>query len=81
MDTWILISANASKGEQTRALILDQAIRHAAVHGFEALTIGGLADQTLAIVGERDDRGEHVQGDGGDEGGAEHGDGDRAGPA
>lgn len=39
-------TSQSSKGEQTRALILDQAIRHAAVHGFEALTIGGLADQT-----------------------------------
>ncbi|MBL8519779.1 MAG: TetR/AcrR family transcriptional regulator [Betaproteobacteria bacterium] len=34
-----------TKGEQTRALILDHAVRHAAVHGFEALTIGNLAEQ------------------------------------
>jgi AcrR family transcriptional regulator len=36
----------ASKGEATRALILECALHHAAVHGFEALTIGVLAEQT-----------------------------------
>jgi AcrR family transcriptional regulator len=37
---------SASKGEQTRALILDHALHHAAVHGFEAITIGTLAERT-----------------------------------
>ena len=36
----------ATKGEQTRALILDHAVRYAAVHGFEALTIGSLAERS-----------------------------------
>ncbi|MBL8510047.1 MAG: TetR/AcrR family transcriptional regulator, partial [Betaproteobacteria bacterium] len=35
-----------SKGEETRATILKAALRHASAHGFEALTIGGLAEQT-----------------------------------
>ena len=35
-----------SKGDETRALILDVAVQHAAVAGFDALTIGTLAAQT-----------------------------------
>ena len=35
-----------TKGEETRALILEAAVQHAGVHGFDALTIGGLAEQT-----------------------------------
>lgn len=35
-----------SKGEDTRALILEAAVQHAGVNGFDALTIGGLAEQT-----------------------------------
>jgi AcrR family transcriptional regulator len=35
-----------TKGEETRALILDAALRLASAEGFEALTIGVLADQT-----------------------------------
>lgn len=40
------IAPSVTKGEQTRALILDHAVRYAAVHGFEALTIGGLAQRS-----------------------------------
>jgi AcrR family transcriptional regulator len=40
------VAPAATKGEQTRALILDHAVRYAAVHGFEALTIGGLAERS-----------------------------------
>lgn len=39
-------STTASKGELTRACILDAAVQQAALAGFEALTIGGLASQT-----------------------------------
>ena len=35
-----------SKGEETRAVILEAAVQHAGVHGFDALTIGILAEQT-----------------------------------
>ena len=35
-----------SKGEETRAVILEAAVQHAGVHGFDALTIGVLAEQT-----------------------------------
>ena len=35
-----------SKGQETRAQILEAAVQHAGVHGFDALTIGGLAEQT-----------------------------------
>ncbi len=35
-----------SKGEETRAVILEAAVQHAGVHGFDALTIGLLAEQT-----------------------------------
>jgi AcrR family transcriptional regulator len=35
-----------TKGEETRALILEAAVQHAGVHGFDALTIGLLAEQT-----------------------------------
>ncbi len=38
--------AKLSKGEETRALILEAAVQHAGVHGFDALTIGLLAEQT-----------------------------------
>ena len=38
--------AKISKGEETRALILEAAVQRAGVHGFDALTIGGLAEQT-----------------------------------
>lgn len=40
------MSIKPSKGEETRALILAAAVQHAGVHGFDALTIGGLAAQT-----------------------------------
>jgi len=36
----------SSKGEETRAAILRAAVRHASIEGFEALTIGTLAEQT-----------------------------------
>ena len=39
-------AAKSSKGEETRALILAAAVQHAGVHGFDALTIGLLAEQT-----------------------------------
>ena len=39
-------SARLSKGEETRAMILEAAVQHAGVHGFDALTIGVLAEQT-----------------------------------
>ena len=35
-----------SKGEETRAVFLEAAVQHAGVHGFDALTIGLLAEQT-----------------------------------
>ena len=35
-----------SKGEETRSLILEAAVQHAGVNGFDALTIGILAEQT-----------------------------------
>ncbi len=35
-----------SKGEETRAVILKAALRHASKEGFEALTIGTLAEET-----------------------------------
>jgi AcrR family transcriptional regulator len=35
-----------SKGEETRAAILDAAVQHAGVEGFDALTIGTLATKT-----------------------------------
>ena len=38
--------AKTTKGEETRALILEAAVQHAGVHGFDALTIGGLAERT-----------------------------------
>lgn len=38
--------AKPSKGEETRALILEAAVQHAGVHGFDALTIGLLAERT-----------------------------------
>ena len=38
--------AKPTKGEETRALILEAAVQHAGVHGFDALTIGVLAEQT-----------------------------------
>ena len=38
--------AKQSKGEETRALILEAAVQHAGVHGFDALTIGLLAERT-----------------------------------
>ena len=40
------LPSKPSKGEETRALILEAAVQHAGVHGFDALTIGGLAEQT-----------------------------------
>ncbi len=39
------IKPRLSKGEETRASILDVAVRIAGTEGFEALTIGGLADK------------------------------------
>ena len=39
-------SLKPTKGEETRALILEAAVQHAGVHGFDALTIGLLAEQT-----------------------------------
>ena len=39
-------AAKPSKGEETRALILEAAVQHAGVHGFDALTIGLLAERT-----------------------------------
>ena len=38
--------AKTTKGEETRALILEAAVQHAGVHGFDALTIGMLAEKT-----------------------------------
>lgn len=40
------VASRVSKGEETRAAILKAALRQASVHGFEGLTIGGLAEQT-----------------------------------
>lgn len=40
------LQTKPSKGEETRAAILDAAVRHAGVAGFDALTIGTLATQT-----------------------------------
>ena len=37
---------NLTKGEETRALILKAALQHASTHGFDALTIGSLAEKT-----------------------------------
>jgi AcrR family transcriptional regulator len=39
------LGTRLSKGEETRAAILDAALKHAATHGYEALTIGVLADK------------------------------------
>jgi AcrR family transcriptional regulator len=39
-------STSLTKGEETRAMILDAAVRHAAVAGYDALTIGALAEMT-----------------------------------
>jgi len=51
-----------SKGEQTRATILEAALAQASTQGFESLTIGGLADRTglsksglFAHFGSRED--------------------------
>ena len=38
------VLAKPTKGEETRALILEAAVQHAGVHGFDALTIGLLAE-------------------------------------
>jgi AcrR family transcriptional regulator len=40
------LPARATKGEETRAAILKAALRHASVAGYDALTIGVLAEQT-----------------------------------
>jgi AcrR family transcriptional regulator len=42
----IVSQTRASKGEETRAAILRAAVKHASIEGFEALTIGTLAEQT-----------------------------------
>ncbi|MBL8523550.1 MAG: TetR/AcrR family transcriptional regulator [Betaproteobacteria bacterium] len=39
-------ATRASKGEETRAAILRAAVTHASIEGFEALTIGTLAEKT-----------------------------------
>jgi len=39
-------SSKPSKGEETRAAILDAAVQHAGIEGFDALTIGSLASKT-----------------------------------
>ena len=39
-------ATNASKGERTRAVILDAALRLVSKQGLEGLTIGTLADAT-----------------------------------
>lgn len=39
-------AAKLTKGEETRAVILKAALRHASVAGYDALTIGVLAEQT-----------------------------------
>lgn len=39
------LGARQTKGEETRAAILDAALRHASTHGYEALTIGVLAEK------------------------------------
>jgi AcrR family transcriptional regulator len=51
-----------SKGEQTRAVILEAALAQASTEGFESLTIGGLAEKTrlsksglFAHFGSRED--------------------------
>ncbi len=41
-----LMSTKPTKGEETRAQILEVAVQMAATHGFEALTIGTLAEKT-----------------------------------
>ncbi len=40
------LSSKLSKGEETRAVILNAALKHASVAGYGALTIGVLAEQT-----------------------------------
>jgi AcrR family transcriptional regulator len=40
------VQSRLSKGEETRAVILKAALRHASVAGYDALTIGVLAEQT-----------------------------------
>ncbi|MFN7221462.1 MAG: TetR/AcrR family transcriptional regulator [Burkholderiales bacterium] len=39
------VGARPTKGEETRAAILDAALKHASTHGYEALTIGVLAEK------------------------------------
>ena len=39
-------TGKVTKGEETRAVILRAALRHASVAGYDALTIGLLAEQT-----------------------------------
>ncbi len=41
-----MTQSKPSKGEETRAVILKAALRHASVAGYDALTIGVLAEQT-----------------------------------
>jgi AcrR family transcriptional regulator len=40
------LTGKVTKGEETRAVILKAALRHASVAGYDALTIGVLAEQT-----------------------------------
>jgi AcrR family transcriptional regulator len=40
------LAGKVTKGEETRAVILKAALRHASVAGYDALTIGVLAEQT-----------------------------------
>lgn len=39
-------AARLGKGEETRTAILDAALKHASMEGFEAITIGSLAEKT-----------------------------------
>ncbi len=46
MNAAIRSSLRASKGEETRTAILKAALKHASTEGFEAITIGSLAEKT-----------------------------------
>ena len=46
MNATAKLSIRASKGEETRSAILKAALKHASTEGFEAITIGSLAEKT-----------------------------------